>query len=69
MTNPPDPSIPEPDADMAKTYRQLRLMRALFRLEDPELEQAITLIVERLAAAGVAEGDLSPPHSPPKPPA
>jgi hypothetical protein len=46
---------------MAKTYRQLRLMRALFRLEDPELERAITVIVERLAEAGITEDDLSPP--------
>ncbi|HTC97375.1 MAG TPA: hypothetical protein VK734_06610 [Bradyrhizobium sp.] len=32
-------------------------MKALLQLDDPELEQALTLIVERLAAAG-GGGDL-----------
>ena len=52
MSNPSDPSIATPDGETARTYRQLRLMKALLRLDDPELEQALTLIVERLAAAG-----------------
>jgi hypothetical protein len=66
MKNPFDPSISEPDADMAKTYRHLRLMRALFRLDDPELERALTLIVERLAEAGITTDDFGAP-TPPKP--
>jgi hypothetical protein len=52
MSNPFDPTIATPDGETARTYRQLRLMKALLRLDDPELEQALTLIVERLAAAG-----------------
>ena len=57
MSNPVDPTIPAPDGETARTYRQLRLMKALLQLDDPELEQALTLIVERLAAAG-GRGDL-----------
>ena len=54
---------------MAKTYRHLRLMRALFRLDDPELERALTLIVERLAEAGITTDDFgapAPQNPPPK---
>ena len=65
MKNPFDPSFSEPNAEMAKTHRHLRLMRALFRLDDPELERALTLIAERLADASVAADDLGDP--PPKP--
>jgi uncharacterized protein YjgD (DUF1641 family) len=52
MTHPTDPTITAPDGETARTYRQLRLMKALLQLDDPELEQALTLIIERLAAAG-----------------
>jgi hypothetical protein len=72
MKNPFDPSISEPDAEMAKAYRHLRLMRALFQLDDPELERALTLIVERLAQAGIAADDFgapAPQNPPPKSPA
>jgi hypothetical protein len=51
----------ETSTDMAKTCRHLRLMRALFRLDDPELEQALTLIVERLAEAGIGSDDFGAP--------
>ena len=57
MTNPIDPTFTPSDTETARTYRQLRLMKALLQLDDPELEQALTLIVERLAAAG-GGGDL-----------
>lgn len=57
MSNPIDPTIAAPDDETARTYRQLRLMKALLQLDDPELEQALTLIVERLAATG-GGGDL-----------
>ena len=57
MTNPIDPTFASSDTETARTYRQLRLMKALLQLDDPELEQALTLIVERLAAAG-GGGDL-----------
>lgn len=53
MTNPFDPTLATPDSETARTYRQLRLMK---QLDDPELEQALTLIVERLAAAGGGGG-------------
>jgi hypothetical protein len=52
MSNPTDPTIAMPDGETARTYRQLRLIKAMLRLDDPELEQALTLIVERLASAG-----------------
>jgi hypothetical protein len=58
MTNPIDPTFATSDTETARTYRQLRLMKALLQLDDPELEQALTLIVERLAAAGGGGGDL-----------
>jgi hypothetical protein len=58
MTNPIDPTFATSDTETARTYRQLRLMKALFQLDDPELEQALTLIVERLAAAAGKGGDL-----------
>ena len=51
MTNSSDPSIPFPGADEARTRRQLRLIKALFRIDDPELEHALAVVVERLAAA------------------
>ena len=71
MKNPFDPSTSDPDVDTAKTYRHLRLMRALFRLDDPELEQALTVIVERLAEAGIGSDDFGAPapQKPPKSPA
>jgi hypothetical protein len=51
MTKPSDSSISFPDADMAKTHRQLRFVRALFRIDDPELERALAVIMDRLAKA------------------
>jgi len=63
MSNPIDPTIAAPDGETARTYRQLRLMKALLQLDDPELEQALTLIVERLAAAG-GGGDLDASRGP-----
>jgi hypothetical protein len=63
MSNPIDPTIAAPDGETARTYRQLRLMKALLQLDDPELEQALTLIVERLAAAAEG-GDLDASRGP-----
>ena len=63
MTNPFDPTLTTPDTETARTYRQLRLMKALLQLDDPELEHALTLIVERLAAAGRG-GDLDSSTTP-----
>jgi hypothetical protein len=51
MTNPSDPSVPFPDNDTARTRRQLRFVKALFRIDDPEVEQALAVIMDRLTAA------------------
>ena len=71
MTNPSDPSVPFPDNDTARTRRQLRFVKALFKIDDPEVEQALAVIMERLAAAG-QKADPLPPPAPegprPKPP-
>jgi len=65
MTHPADPSISTPDPDTARTYLQLRLMKALLRLDDPEVEHALIVIVERLVAAQEAGDDF--PILPPQP--
>ncbi len=51
MTNPSDPSVPFPDNDSARTRRQLRFVKALFKIDDPEVEQALAVILDRLTAA------------------
>ena len=49
MTKSFDPSAPFPNRDAARTRRQLRFVKALYRINDPELEQALAVILERLA--------------------
>jgi hypothetical protein len=61
MTKPSDPPTLLADADMTKAYRRLRFMRALFQIDDPELEQALAVIVDRLAAASQSANGLSGP--------
>jgi hypothetical protein len=40
-------------------------MKALFEIDDPELEQAFAVILERIAAAGNrASGNAPPPPNP-----
>jgi hypothetical protein len=51
MTKPTDTSVPFSDADMVKTYRHLRFVKALFEIDDPELERALAVIMDRLAKA------------------
>ena len=51
MTKPTDNSAPLPDADIAKTYRHLRFLKALIDIDDPELERALAVILDRLAKA------------------
>ena len=63
MTKSFDPPVPCPDSETARTQRQLRCVRALFRIDDPELEQALALIIERLAANQPA-GSLPLPDGP-----
>ncbi|MGA7806755.1 hypothetical protein [Bradyrhizobium sp.] len=57
MTKSSDAQTSLEDADTARTYRQLSLVKALFRIDDPELERALAVIVDRLAAAA---GDDAP---------
>jgi hypothetical protein len=65
MTKPSDPPISFPDVDTAKTYRQLRLVRALFQIDDPELERALAVIVDRLAkASALPDGPFPFPENP-----
>jgi hypothetical protein len=45
---------------MAKTHRQLRFVRALFEIDDPELERALAVIVDRLAKANALPDDPVP---------
>jgi hypothetical protein len=54
MTQPSDSSVPLSDADMAKTYRHLRFVKALLEIDDPELERALLVLMDRLAKAKLA---------------
>lgn len=62
MTKSFDPSAALPDRDAARTRRQLRFVKALYRINDPELEQALAVILERLADK--PPGSALPPASP-----
>jgi hypothetical protein len=55
MTKHKDTSAPLADADMAKTYRHLRFVKALFEIDDPELERALAVVMDRLAKANARE--------------
>ena len=55
MTKPKD-TAPLADADMAKTYRHLRFVKALFEIDDPELERALAVVMDRLAKASAKAG-------------
>jgi hypothetical protein len=71
MTKPSDPSVPFPDNDTARTRRQLRFVKALFKIDDPEVEQALAVIIDRLAVARQPANGLPPPapeRAHPKPP-
>ncbi|MBV9562563.1 MAG: hypothetical protein JOY90_19295 [Bradyrhizobium sp.] len=56
MTKTSEPPLSLSEVDTVKTYRQLRLMRALFQIDDPELERALAVIVDRLAAPRSSTG-------------
>jgi hypothetical protein len=49
------------DSVSARTCRHLRLMKALFEIDDPELEQALALILERVAGVAQTSGKSVPP--------
>jgi hypothetical protein len=63
MTKSFDSSVPSPDSETALTHAQLRCVKALFKIDDPEPEQALALIIERLAANQPA-GSLPPSDGP-----
>jgi hypothetical protein len=67
MTKPSDPPILFPDVDMAKTFRQLRFVRALFQIDDPELERALAVIMDRLAKASTLPDTPFPVSEHPRP--
>jgi hypothetical protein len=50
-----------PDTSDAKTRRYLRFFEALFKIDDPEVEQAIVVILDRLARSRT--GTTKPPPS------
>lgn len=54
------------DGVSARTCRHLGFMKALFELDDPELEQALAVILERLAAAGIRTSSNGPHPANPK---
>ena len=60
MTKSTDTSAPLSDVDMAKTYRHLRFVKALFEIDDPELERALAVIMDRLAKASGPADDAFP---------
>ena len=66
MTKSSEPSLPFPDNDTARTRRQLRFVKALFKIDDPEVEQALAIIMERLASAN-RPADAIPPPAPENP--
>jgi hypothetical protein len=53
--------FPFKDSESARTGRHLLLFKALLQIDDPEVEQALAIILDRLAAASRASGDNEPP--------
>jgi len=62
----PEHLSPLLDSVSARTCRHLRLMKALFEIDDPDLEQALAVILERIAAAGSRASSNAPPPPAPK---
>jgi hypothetical protein len=50
------------DGVSARTCRHLGFMKALFELDDPELERALAVILERLAASRTSSNGPHPPN-------
>src|SRR4051794_36925491 len=50
----------------ARTCRHLRFMKALFEIDDPELEHALAVVLERLASAAPLPRDTVPESLSPK---
>jgi hypothetical protein len=68
MTKSFDPSVPFPDSNTARTHSRLHCVKALFKIDDPALEQALVVMLERLAANQVANAAASRDGLEPKPP-
>lgn len=60
----PEHLSPLLDSVSARTCRHLRLMKALFEIDDPELEQALAVILERIAAGSRTSSNAPPPPNP-----
>jgi hypothetical protein len=52
---------------MARTHRQPRFVRALFPIDDPKLERALAVIMDRLAKASALLDDPFPISETPHP--
>ena len=61
MTIESSETFPFMDSESARTGRHLLLFKALLKIDDPEVEQALAVILDRLAAASRASGDTEPP--------
>jgi hypothetical protein len=49
------------DNDSVRIRRHLRLVTALLQIDDPKVEQALMVILERLAAAAQTSDQTGPP--------
>jgi hypothetical protein len=49
------------DGDSVKIRRHLRMVTALLQIADPKVEQALLIVLERLAAAAQTSGKPRPP--------
>ena len=56
------------DGDSVRIRRHLRLVTALLQIDDPKVEQALTVILERLAAAAQTSDQTGPPSPGPAAP-
>jgi hypothetical protein len=55
-----------PNGELAKTHRRLRIMQSVAEIGDPEVEEALALMLERLAAASRTMHGLPPKPPPPR---
>jgi hypothetical protein len=58
---PPANLAPLLNDDFVRTSRHLRFMKALIKIDDPEIELALLGVAERLAKAVPASADAAPP--------
>jgi hypothetical protein len=61
-------ALPFPDSDAARTRRYLRVCKALFEIDNPEIEEAVALLCEHLARRPrIAKAKPAPRLKPRKP--